>query len=137
MSLSSGRGRLRQFGVMLLIVMLMSFLRIPVYGEPSTKGLIPSGGNGTKFYSEGEVQGMIEELTETATEAIETAAAEAAKAAALASLEREAAALAEAQRWEREYRGARRAGVKAAVITGVICLLSGFVAGAVVVAGNR
>jgi hypothetical protein len=75
---------------------------------------------------------MIEELTETATEAIETAAAEAAKAAALASLEREAAALVEARRWQTEYRGARRAGIKAAVITGVICLLSGFVVGAVI-----
>jgi hypothetical protein len=122
---------------MLLIVMLMSFLRIPVYGEQPTRGLIPSGGSGTKFYSEGEVQGIVEELTEAATEAIETAAAEAAKAAALASLEREAGALAEARRWEREYRGARRAGVKNAVIVGVICLLSGFVVGAGVMAGNR
>jgi hypothetical protein len=123
---------------MLLIVMLMSFLRIPVYGGPPTGGLMPSGGSGTKFYNEKEVQGIVEELTEAAEEAIETAAAEAAKAAVLASLGREAEALAEARRLRGEYRALKSKSVKAAILTGVICLLSGLAVGAgVMVISNR
>jgi hypothetical protein len=78
---------------------------------------------------------MIDELTEAAEEAIETAAAEAAKAAAMASVEREAAAIREAQQWRGEYQAMRKKAVKAAVITGVVCLLSGVIAGTVI--GNR
>jgi hypothetical protein len=76
---------------------------------------------------------MIEELTETAKEAIETAAAEAARAAVLASLEREVRAVKEAEHWRGEYRGAQRAGIKNAVLAGVICFLGGFVVGAVAI----
>jgi hypothetical protein len=65
------------------------------------------------------------ELSEAAENAIQQAAAEAARAEALASLDRETAALAEARQWEGEYRAARKKGVKAAVVTGVICFFAG------------
>ena len=92
--------------------------------------------NGTRLYNDSEVETLIEEVSQAAFEAIEQAAGEAAKAAVLASLEREAAALREAQRWrvEAELRQGiilktKKAGVKNAVIAGVICLLGGFVVG--------
>ena len=79
---------------------------------------------------------LIDDISEAAYEAIETAAAEAARAAALAALEREAAALREAQRWrlEAELRqqaiiDAKRIGRKNAVITGLACLLGGLFIG--------
>jgi hypothetical protein len=92
------------------------------------------------------VSDLIEELSEAAEEAIERAAAEAAKAAVLASLEREASlaqarslAIREAQRWQGEYRNARSAGIKTAVITGVICFFGGLAVGAgtVAIIGGR
>jgi hypothetical protein len=73
---------------------------------------------------------LIEDLTVAAEEAIEKAAAEAVKATALAFLEREAAAMREAQQWQGEYRVAKKAGVKTAVITGVICFFGGLAVGA-------
>ena len=86
---------------------------------------------------------LINAITEAAHEAIEQAAAEAAKAAALASFEREAAALkaaakqqTEALRWRMEAQAnflavneAKKAGVKNAFLAGVICLFSGLVLG--------
>jgi hypothetical protein len=72
---------------------------------------------------------MIEELTETAKEAIETAAAEAAKAAVMASLEREAVAIREARQWRGEYSALKSKLIKTAILTGVISFLSGFVIG--------
>jgi membrane protein involved in colicin uptake len=90
----------------------------------------------TKRYSDYEVDLLIEDLSEAAREAIEKAAADATKAAALAALEREAAAVreaaqrqAEALRWHNEAQAARRNGIKNAVITGAICLLSGLALG--------
>jgi hypothetical protein len=68
--------------------------------------------------------------------AIEQAAAEAAKAAVLEVIDREAAALHEAQKWriEAEKRAglvilAKKTGVKNAVIAGVICLFGGLAVG--------
>jgi hypothetical protein len=84
-----------------------------------------------KFYNEKEVEGMIEELTEAAEEA---------KAATLASLGREAEALAEARRLRGEYGALKSKSVKAAILTGVICLLSGLAVGAgvmVISNGNK
>jgi phage host-nuclease inhibitor protein Gam len=75
---------------------------------------------------------LIEDLTTAAHEAIEQAAAEAAKAAALASLKREAAVLAEAWKWEREYRETKRRGITAAVITGAVCFTGGLVTGLII-----
>jgi hypothetical protein len=83
---------------------------------------------------------MIEELTEAAEEAIETAAAEAAKAAVMASLEREAAAIREAKQWRGEYTALKSKSAKTAILTGVICFLSGFALGAgsvLIIQGGR
>jgi hypothetical protein len=88
-----------------------------------------SENGGTKFYSEGEVQGIVDDISEAAEKAIEQAAAEAAKAAVIASIQREAAALAEAQRWQTEYRDVKKAGNRRAVIVGVICFVGGVAVG--------
>jgi hypothetical protein len=83
-----------------------------------------------KQYSESEVDTLIEDLTGAAHEAIEQAAAEAARAAALASLEREAATMREAQRLQGENSRLKQSRVKTAVVTGVICFFGGFAVGA-------
>jgi membrane protein involved in colicin uptake len=76
------------------------------------------------------VDTLIEDLTGAAHEAIEKAAAEAAKAAALASLDREMAALSEAQRLHNENSRLRQSRVKTAVVTGLICFFGGLAVGA-------
>jgi hypothetical protein len=86
--------------------------------------------SGMRQYSESEVDTLIEDLTGAAHEAIEKAAAEAAKAAALASLERDAAAIREAQRLHGENNRLRQSRVKTAVVTGVVCFLGGLAFGA-------
>jgi hypothetical protein len=79
---------------------------------------------------------LIEEITEAAHEAIEQAASEAARAAMLASLDREVAALREAQRWRREAETRqqtiteiKKAGIKNGVIVGSICCILGLALG--------
>jgi hypothetical protein len=86
--------------------------------------------SGMRRYSELEVDTLIEDLTGAAHEAIEKAAAEAAKAAALASLEREAIAIREAQRLQGENSRLRQSRVKTAVVTGVVCFFGGLAFGA-------
>ena len=81
-------------------------------------------------YSELEVDTLIEDLTGAAEEAIEQAAAEAARAAALASLERELAAVSEAQRLQGENSRLKQCRVKTAIVTGVICFFGGLAVGA-------
>jgi vacuolar-type H+-ATPase subunit D/Vma8 len=76
------------------------------------------------------VDTLIDDLSEAAKEAIEQAAAEAAKAATLASLEREAAAIREAQRLQSENSRLKQSRVKIAVITGVVCFFGGLAIGA-------
>ena len=92
--------------------------------------------NETRLYSDLEVNELINEISEAALEAIEQAAGEAAKAAVLASLEREAAALREAQRWRIEaeikqqvIKETKKAGTKNAVIAGLFCFLGGLAVG--------
>jgi hypothetical protein len=72
-------------------------------------------------------------------EAIEQAAGEAAKAAVLSVIEREAAALREAQQWRIQAEinalamtQAKKTGIKNAVITGIICFLSGCATGIII-----
>ncbi|WP_425358179.1 ABC transporter permease [Treponema primitia] len=115
----------------------MSFWSFPVSGEVPTVMLSDSGNGGMRFYSDTEVTALVAELSEAAEEAIESAAAEAAKAASMAALDREgtarretAAALAEARRWEQQYRDEKAGRMKKMIITGVICLFSGLVLGA-------
>jgi hypothetical protein len=76
------------------------------------------------------VDTLIEDLTVAAHEAIEQAAAEAARAAALASLEREMKAAAEAQRLQGENSRLKRSRVKTALVTGAVCFFGGLAAGA-------
>jgi hypothetical protein len=76
------------------------------------------------------VDTLIEDLTEAAKETIDQAAAEAARAAALASLDREMAALSEAQRLQGENSRLKQSRVKTAVITGVVCFFGGLAIGA-------
>ena len=89
-----------------------------------------------RYYSDLEVELLIDELTVIALEAIENAAGEAARAAFLASLEREAEAMreashqqAEALRWRLEAETIRRAGIKNNFIVGAICFIGGLVVG--------
>jgi hypothetical protein len=88
------------------------------------------GKNAEHFYTESEVNTLIEDLTVAAKEAIEQAAAEAARAAALASLEREAAAIRETQRLQGENSLLKQSRVKTAVVTGVVCFFGGLAVGA-------
>jgi hypothetical protein len=76
------------------------------------------------------VDTLIEDLTGAAVEAIEQAAAEAARAAALASLEREAAAVREAQRLHSENSRLKQSRAKTAVATGAVCFFGGLAIGA-------
>jgi hypothetical protein len=69
---------------------------------------------------------LIEDLTGAAHEAIEQAAAEAARAATMASLERELAAVSEAQRLQSENSRLKQSRVKPAVI----CFFGGLAIGA-------
>ena len=107
-----------------------------MFAEPLTGQPPNLTESGMKFWSDTEVDLLIDDISEAAYEAIEQAAAEGARAAALAALEREAAALREAQRWriEAELRQqiiaeTKKAGVKNAVITGLACLLGGLAIG--------
>jgi hypothetical protein len=114
----------------------MSFWKIPVFAEPRITPPMSSEGSGMRQYSELEVDCLakldllIEDLTGAAHEAIELAAAEAARAAALASLERESAAIREAQRLQGESNRLKQSRVKTAVVTGVICFFGGLAVGA-------
>ena len=90
-----------------------------------------------RFYSDSEIDLLIEEITEAAHEAIEQAAGEAARAAVISMLEREVEAYREAQRWRLEAEAnllaitqAKKAGVKNAILAGAICIVTGFVLGA-------
>jgi hypothetical protein len=123
-------------GKILMIALLANFWKTPLYGDPRTAPPTYSGESGTRQYSEYEVDTLIEDLTVAAVEAIEQAAGEAAKAAALASVEREAAAVreaawlqAETERLQRENNRLQQGRVKVAVVTGVICFLSGLAIG--------
>jgi DNA-directed RNA polymerase len=98
------------------------------------------------YYSDSEVNLLVEDLSAIAKEAIEQAGAEAAKAAALSALDREAALLQqraaimrEAERWKLETETAKNAGIKNAVLAGVICFIGGLVVGVggVLIIGGR
>jgi hypothetical protein len=114
----------------LLTVLLMSFWKNPVYGEQRIAPLTNSRESGMRLYSDSEIDLLIEDLSEAAEEAIERAGGEVARATALASLEREAAAIREAARLREENSGLKRGKVKTAVVTGVICFLGGLTIGA-------
>jgi hypothetical protein len=112
------------------IVLLLSFWTIPTYGAPPTTPPPTSSESGTRRFSEFEVDTLIEDMTAAAVEAIEQAAGEAAKAAALASLEREAAAIREARRLQGENSRLQQSRMKTAIATGVVCFFGGLAIGA-------
>jgi hypothetical protein len=112
------------------IVLLLSFLRIPVFGEQRTTQPPTSSENGTRRYSEFEVDTLIEDMTTAAMAAIEQAAGEAARAAALASLEREAAAVREARRLQEAHDRLKQSRAKTAVVAGLVCFFGGLALGA-------
>ena len=99
--------------------------------------------SGMRYWSDLEIDLLIEEISEAAYEAMEQAASEAARAAILASLEREAAALrelghqqAEALRWRVEAElqqqaaiQARQAGRKNTLLAALIGIFGGLVIG--------
>jgi anti-sigma factor RsiW len=85
-----------------------------------------------KQYSESEVDTLIEDMTAAAHEAIEQAAAEAARTAMLASLDREMAAMQEAQHLQGENSRLKQSRVKAAVVTGIVCFFGGLAVGSLI-----
>ena len=120
----------------LSIVILLSFLKFPVFGEQPTMPLSNLNEGGTRFYTDLEIDLLIEELTEIAIEAIEQAASEAARAAILSMLEREVAALREAERWRREavlnlqaFNEAKRTGRKNTLLGVLFGILGGLAIG--------
>jgi hypothetical protein len=120
----------RLYRKILAVVLLTSFWRIPAFGEPPIAPPPISSESAMRLYSEYEVDTLIEDLTAAAVEAIEQAAAEAARAAALASLEREAAAIRDAQRLQGENGRLKQSRVKTAVVTGAVCFFGGLAIGA-------
>jgi len=91
-----------------------------------------------RYYSDLEVELLIDDLTVIALEAIEQAAGEAARAAFLQSLEREALAMQEAARQQAEVLRLRneaeilrRAGIKNNILIGVLCFIGGLAVGTV------
>ena len=131
-----GKKRLKLCGRIMAVVILLSFLTMfPVFAKPQTEQLPSLTNELTRFYSDLEIELLIEEIRE--------AAGEAARAAFLESLEREGAALqeaahqrADATRWRTEAQRnlqtaheARRARVKNVLLAGVICFVGGFAFG--------
>jgi hypothetical protein len=89
-----------------------------------------------RYYSDLEIELLIEEITQAAHEAIEQAASEAVKAALLTSLEREVAIMREVQRWRLEaeanylaFNEVKRAGRKNTMLAALIGIVSGLVIG--------
>ena len=93
--------------------------------------------NETRLYNEYELIKLIDELTEAAYEAIDMAAAEATRAAVIASIEREAAALQEMQKWRNEAAALKQSKIKTAIITGLICFLTGLTTGSIIIGVTR
>jgi len=96
-----------------------------------------------RYYSDLEIDLLIDEIAQAAHEAIEQAAGEAARAAFLQSMEREAAAMREAasqqaealqwrmeaERQQMEIQATRRAGRKNTMLAASIGILGGLVVG--------
>jgi len=134
--MQKNKWKLKPCGRITGIVILMSFLKFSVSAEPLTGQPPNLSESGTRLYSDSEVETLINEISEAALEAIDKAAGEAAKAAVLSVIEREASALYEAERLRFEMEATKKTGVKNAVITGVVCFLSGFITG-IIIGGSK
>jgi len=137
---------LKNYKKIIALVLLMNFLKFPMYAEQQTGQPPNLSENETRYYSDSEIDLLIDDLTVAALEAIEQAAGEAARVAFLASLEREALllqaralALREIQRWrmEAELQKQALAEAKAASrkniwLAALIGIVSGLAVGVVV-----
>jgi hypothetical protein len=97
----------------------------PVFAEPPMRESSGLSETGTRFYSEAELNQVIDEVSAAAVKEIEAAAAESAKAAAMAGLEKQAAQLAEIARLEKQNGELKKSGVKNLVIVGLSCFVVG------------
>ena len=102
------------------------------------------GRNTERFYTDSEIELLIEEIREAAHEAIEQAAGEAARAAFLESMEREVAAFREAHRWRQEAElrqlvlaEVKRTGRKNTFLAAAIGVAGGIVVGGILGMGVR
>ena len=130
--MQKGKGRLNLFWRITVIVIPLSLWTFPVYGEQPIPPLMNSETTGTRFWTDLEIQQLVDEISEAAEAAIERAAAEAAMAASLAALEREAAALREAERWRLEAENARQGNWKNYLLAGALGFLGGLVTGIII-----
>jgi len=128
--------RLRLCEKIIAIVLLMIFLKFPMYAEQQTEPPPNSSEKETRLYSDSEIEFLIDEISAAALEAIDQAAGEAAKAAALSVIEREAEALREAAKWKNQaeinalaVKEAKKAGVKNTVIAALLGIVGGFAVG--------
>jgi len=104
-------------------------LRFPMFAEQLTERQTSLSESETRYYTDSEIELLIDELTEAALEAINQAAGEAARAAFLSSLEREAEVLRENQQLRVETEMLRKAGFRNCVISGIVCFAGGLIAG--------
>jgi len=104
------------------------------------------GKNAERFYTDSEVDLLIDAISEAALEAIEQAAGEAAKAAVLSMVEREAALLQaqvalqkDVEQMKSEMSLMKKEGIKNAVITGLISFVCGLAIGVsgIIIIGGR
>ncbi len=123
-------------GRIISIVILMSFLTTPMFGQQLTELSETSSEGETIYFTDSEVESLIDDISVAAKEAIEQAGADAAKAAALAALERQAELLqekAEAERsaelWKVEAETIKANSRKNVVIGVIAGLLSGLALG--------
>ena len=121
--------KLRRYTKIIAIGLLMSCMKFLMFAEPLTELPQSSSENETRYYTDLEIELLIDDLTIAALEAIEQAAGEAARAAFLQSLEREAEVLRENQRLRNEAEILKKAGVKNNVLIGVICFIGGLAVG--------
>ncbi len=126
----------RYCGRIIAIVILMSFLMTPLFGEQLTEQSEISSGSETIYFTDSEVESLIDDISVAAKEAIEQAGADAAKAAALAALKRQAEllqekaeAMREAERWKIEAETIKVNSRKNVVIGVIAGLLSGLALG--------
>jgi hypothetical protein len=120
----------------LSIVILLSFLKFPMYAEPLTEQETNLTERGTRLYSDLEVDILIDDISQAAYEAIEQAASEGARAAAIEALEREAALVRQSNYWRNEAdiqrqatNEAKKAGRKNTLIGVLLGILGGLAAG--------
>ena len=128
--------RLRLYERIIAIVLLMIFLKYPMFAEQQTEQQQNLHEKETRLYTDSEVESLIDEISAAAIEAIDQAAGEAAKAAILSVLEREAEALREAEKWRIQadinalaVKQAKKSGVKNTIIAALIGILGGFAVG--------